>query len=57
MKIINSVVIAMVFAMTLGLSACDDGKAENFGEKVDDAADNVKDKAEEVGDAVKDATN
>ena len=46
--------------MTVGLAACDDGKAENFGEeidkKVEDAGDAMDDAGDEIEDACEDAT-
>jgi len=37
------------------LTACDDGNAENAGEKVDDAASEMKDSMKDAGNAIEDA--
>ncbi|WP_018275418.1 hypothetical protein WKI13_04765 [Teredinibacter turnerae] len=56
----NSVIkIVGIAALIAGLQACDDGKAENFGEEVDKAYENTKDAvgdaADDAGDAMEDA--
>lgn len=41
----------------LALAACaeDDGPAENFGERVDDAVSDVRDRAEDAADEIREA--
>lgn len=65
MKFINSSAIKTVlFTLTLMLSSlvlisCDDGKAENAGEKIDnaieDAGDSIEEAANDTGRAIEDA--
>jgi len=50
-------IISMLFALSLlGLTACNDGPAEEFGARVDDAidetADAIDDACEDIRDAV-----
>lgn len=53
MKIFMTILTALI--LSIGLVACDtDGKAENFGEKIDDAYDDTKDA---VGDAADDISD
>lgn len=40
-----------------GLTACDEGPAEDMGESIDDAADDAKDSAEEAADELEDAVD
>lgn len=48
--------LALLFALGLGLAACDDdGPAEEAGEAVDEAGEEAGEAVEEAGDAVEDA--
>ena len=59
MKILMIALTAFILSMSL--VACTDGKAENFGEKVDNAYDDTKDAigdaADDVSDGVEDAAD
>jgi hypothetical protein len=61
-------IILMVFGSALALTGCNEGPAEQAGEKLDNAVENAADNTENAvekagdavenaGDAVKDATN
>lgn len=52
MKTLMTFLFASIF--TLGLAGCDDGKAENTGEKIDEA---VQDAGNAVEDACEDVTD
>jgi hypothetical protein len=41
----------------LALSACDEGPAENAGERIDEATSNVREGVEDAGDAIGDAAD
>lgn len=53
----NMKLFAMLLVLLFALSACDQGPAEEAGEKIDEAVENAGEQLEEAGDAVKDATN
>ncbi len=57
MKHIMTLIFAGIFS--LGIVACDDGKAENAGERIDngieETRDAIDDAADETSDAVEDA--
>ncbi len=59
MKYFNMLLLMFVFAMPLAGCDTNDGKAEEFGENIDDAFDNTKDgvedAADDVGDSLEDA--
>jgi hypothetical protein len=41
----------------LALSACDEGPAENVGERIDEATSDARDRVEDAGDAIGDAAD
>lgn len=58
----NKRAILMLSALGLfsglgGLSACDEGPAEDAGEHIDEAADDTKDAVEDAADDVEDAVD
>lgn len=59
MKVFLTLLISLMF--TIGLTGCDDGPAEDFGERVDesveDAGDAMEDTADDAEDAVDDMNN
>ncbi len=48
---------ALMVAMSFAVAACDDGPAEQLGEKVDEAVDDAGDAMEEAGEEVEKKTN
>ena len=56
---LKTILLATALAMTslFTLAACDEGPAEQAGEKVDQAVEKAGEVVEDAGDAVKDATN
>lgn len=49
------VLLAMLGAMSLAACAEDDGPAENFGERVDDAVSDARDRADDAADEIREA--
>jgi len=43
---------ALMMATSLAVAACDEGPAEQVGERIDEAADDVGDAAEEAGEEI-----
>jgi len=47
--------LAILGALSIAACAEDDGPAENFGERVDDAVSDARDRAEEAADEIREA--
>lgn len=49
-------ILTMLFAVgLLGLTACDEGPAEEFGRKVDEASSDTRDAIKDAGEEIKEA--
>ena len=51
----QTLLIALLTSFLFFLAGCDEGPAENAGEKIDDVADDIADGLEDAGNEIEDA--